>query len=86
VVAQVYENPWAAGVAPTTAPGISSVGGSGNYLYDSSLAFPSHTSSIWPAYYGPNLEFTATPEPGFYGILGLGLTGLFAAVRRRKRA
>lgn len=31
-------------------------------------------------------EFTATvaPEPGFYGMLGLGLAGLYAAVRRRK--
>lgn len=27
---------------------------------------------------------TATPEPGFYGLLGLGLSGLFVAVRRRR--
>jgi hypothetical protein len=30
--------------------------------------------------------FTPAPEPGFYGVLALGLTGLFTAVRRRKSA
>jgi hypothetical protein len=30
--------------------------------------------------------FTSTPEPGFYGVLAIGLAGLFAAVRRRKNA
>lgn len=29
-------------------------------------------------------NFTATPEPGFYGVLALGLAGLITAVRRRK--
>jgi hypothetical protein len=29
---------------------------------------------------------SVTPEPGFYGILALGLTGVLAAVRRRKSA
>ncbi|MGA3190101.1 MAG: hypothetical protein ABSF22_23585 [Bryobacteraceae bacterium] len=29
---------------------------------------------------------SATPEPGFYGVLALGLTGLAAAARRLKRA
>jgi len=31
-------------------------------------------------------QFNATPEPGFYGILALGLSGLVTVVRRRKRA
>ena len=30
--------------------------------------------------------FTVTPEPGFYGALALGLSGLVTLVRRRKRA
>jgi hypothetical protein len=29
-------------------------------------------------------EYTATPEPGFYGLMGLGVSGLFVAVRRRR--
>jgi hypothetical protein len=43
--------------------------------------------------YGPaiadvsvNEDIAATPEPSFYGILGLGLAGLVNAVRRRKGA
>jgi hypothetical protein len=29
---------------------------------------------------------SATPEPGFYGVLALGLTGLFTVVSRRRKA
>ena len=29
---------------------------------------------------------SAVPEPGFYGVLALGLSGLFVGVRRRRRA
>jgi len=32
------------------------------------------------------LTLTATPEPAFYGLLALGLSGLFAVVSRRKKA
>jgi hypothetical protein len=32
------------------------------------------------------LDVNAAPEPGFYGALALGLTGMIVAVRRRKRA
>jgi hypothetical protein len=32
------------------------------------------------------VDLTATPEPGFYGLLALGLTGLATIVSRRKRA
>jgi hypothetical protein len=31
-------------------------------------------------------RFEQVPEPGFYGLLSLGLGGLFVAVRRRKTA
>ena len=31
-------------------------------------------------------DLAAVPEPGFYGALALGLSGLFAAVARRRRA
>ena len=30
-----------------------------------------------------NLSLSATPEPAFYGVLAIGVAGLFAAVRRR---
>jgi MYXO-CTERM domain-containing protein len=33
-----------------------------------------------------NISINPTPEPGFYGILALGLAGLAAAFRRRKNA
>jgi hypothetical protein len=33
-----------------------------------------------------SVNFTTTPEPGFYGILGLGLGGLVTFVSRRKKA
>jgi len=32
-----------------------------------------------------SVEFTTTPEPGFYGILALGLSGLVLAVTNRRR-
>jgi|ERR1017187_4669318 hypothetical protein len=35
-------------------------------------------------YFGPNLS--ATPEPGFYGALALGMSGLIVVVQRRRRA
>ena len=31
-------------------------------------------------------ELSAVPEPGFYGVLALGLSGLFVGLRRRRRA
>lgn len=43
----------------------------------------------FPGYYGPvigDVSLVATPEPGFYGILLLGLAGLALAVRRRRLA
>lgn len=58
------------------------------YTYGGGLNFP--TSHFLEVYYGPNFEFntatTTTPEPGFYGVLALGLAGLITAVRRRNRA
>jgi hypothetical protein len=35
-------------------------------------------------YFGPNFSATATPEPGLYGMLSLGLVGLFFAARRSR--
>jgi len=55
-----------------------------DYNYTTPLVFPTTRFGSGPAYYGPNFEFTATPEPGLYGVIALGLTGLVAAVRRRK--
>jgi hypothetical protein len=61
-----------------TAPGISFV--QNDYNYANGLRCPSTPNGSGPAYYGPNLEFTR--EPGFYGLLALGLTGSLVAVRR----
>ena len=51
------------------------------------LTFPTNTDTN-PAnrYDAGTFAFTATPEPGFYGVLALGLSGLVVAVRRRKSA
>lgn len=51
----------------------------------STLAFPTTDASFNDGMFGPNFTFTAstTPEPSFYVVLGLGLTGLVYAVRRR---
>lgn len=56
------------------------------YQYGAGLNFP--TGRFLEVYYGPNFEFetATTPEPGFYGVLLLGLTGLAGAVRRRRSA
>jgi len=48
------------------------------------------TGSCGNAYNNPfflaSLEPFAAPEPGFYGMLSLGMGGLFFAVRRRRAA
>jgi hypothetical protein len=83
VVAQVNNNPWSYGPAPITAPGIGFV--QNDYLYGAGLAFtPTDSVGSGPSYYGSNFEFT--PEPGFYGLLALGLTGLVTVVSRRRKA
>jgi hypothetical protein len=33
-----------------------------------------------------NVSLSATPEPGFYGALALGMSGLLVAIQRRRRA
>jgi len=82
VDAQVNSNPWSFGPAPPTAPGVTFQ--YDDYAYTSALAFPTTRNGSGPAYYGPNFAFAPTPEPPFCGFLALGLTGLIAAVRRRK--
>jgi hypothetical protein len=90
VAAQVGDNPWAFGPTgpgpaftptgpPPTAPEITF--NNNDYLYVSTLTFPTMTLGSGPAYYGPNFEIA--PEPGFYGILALGLAGLAYGVFRR---
>ena len=79
VVAQVNDNPWSYGPAPSTAPGVTF--NYDSYLYGSSLAFTTQTGGSGPAYYGPNVNF---PEPGVSGVLTMGFAGLLFAVRRRK--
>jgi hypothetical protein len=49
----------------------------------------SNISDIVRFQYGTNVSepnITTTPEPGFYGLLSLGMTGLYCAVRRRRMA
>jgi hypothetical protein len=42
------------------------------------------TAQSVPQGAAPITNTVPTPEPGFYGVLALGMTGMFAAVRRRK--
>jgi hypothetical protein len=54
-----------------------------------SLIFTQDTVAYGGAEASPiidNINIAATPEPGFYGVLALGLTGLITAIRRRKSA
>lgn len=52
--------------------GYSVVGGGGNYAA--------------PAELGEAIVSTPTPEPGLYGLLGIGMAGLVGAFRRKTRA
>jgi hypothetical protein len=61
--------------------------GSSYYDYNTSLDLPNIVDG-GPAnrYEAGTFAFNPTPEPGFYGVLALGLTGLITSVRRRKSA
>ena len=82
VAAQVGNNPWSYGPAPTTPADVTF--NYNDYLYTNVLAFPTTQHGSGPAYYGTNFEFT-TPEPGFYGALALSLCGLVVGLTRRSR-
>jgi hypothetical protein len=82
VAAQVGNNPWSYGPAPTTPADVTF--NYDDYLYTSGLVFPTTAGGSGPGYYGTNFEFT-TPEPGFYGALALGLCGLVVGLTRRRR-
>lgn len=49
----------------------------------STLTDPTLTASTSPAYFGPNFEFSATPEPGSFVLLGTGLLGFAGVLKRR---
>jgi hypothetical protein len=70
VDAFVGNNPWAYGAAPITTNVTYKYN---DYVYGSSLAFPSSTGGAGTAYYGPNFEIAANtdpvPEPGSSGLL-----------------
>jgi len=87
VVAETGNNPWSFGpfpIAPVpTAADITFV--KDDYNYTGSLAFPNASGGSGPAYYGPNFEIAAsTPEPGLYGVLAIGLSGLVLVSGRRR--
>jgi hypothetical protein len=82
VVAQVNDNPWAYGLS-SEAAGINFQ--YDDYLYTSSLQFPTTPGGSGPAYFGPNFEFSAVPEPFTLSLFGAGLAGV-TALRRRKNA
>jgi hypothetical protein len=56
-------------------------GGSDSYVYNK--GFGSTTS---PNYFIAGVDSRDVPEPGFYGLLSLGVAGLWAAYRRRNQA
>ena len=83
VDAEVNSNPWAYGVS-SQAAGINFL--NNDYLYASSLEFPTDVGGSGPAYFGPNFEFSPTPvpEPLTLSLFGAGLAGA-AAIRRRHK-
>jgi hypothetical protein len=93
VVAVGFNNQQLNGNAGFGTPGAQE-GGSPYINYVGSSYFDGNTSIGLPGIQdgGPANRYDAgtfaftTPEPGFYGLLALGLTGLVAAVRRRKSA
>jgi hypothetical protein len=52
------------------------------YAVDPNYDTPGNQTNFIDAQFNAN----ATPEPGFYGLLALGLSGLVTVVRRRKKA
>lgn len=51
-----------------------------------SLTLKSVLTATAAGTFGSTIQLTGVPEPGFYGALALGLSGLFAAVVRRRKS
>ena len=85
VDAQVNNNPWAYGV-PGEAAGINFL--YDDYLYTSSLQFPTTPNGSVPAYFGPNFQFSApsVPEPVTLSLFGAGASSVRPRCGGRKKA
>jgi hypothetical protein len=52
----------------------------------STLVYPIDDGPFSQGLFGPNFLFASTPEPAFYGVLGVGLAALIVARRRTRIA
>jgi hypothetical protein len=87
-VAGVNDNPWTVSFNSNRVPVWQNFyakggGNPSNYAYNNG-SWVSGSSS--PFYYIAAPDTQVVPEPGFYGLLSLGVAGLWAAYRRRNQA
>ena len=82
VVSQVNNNPWEFGTV-TTPSFLTFLRDA--YLYSATLQFTTNTGGSGPAYFGPNVQVGAVPEPAGWALMLVGIGLLGACVRTARR-